>query len=178
MALTGTRPGWSVTAVNLLPGDFRRECIMTERDQRPTDGDNLFRRVLIVATGFALAVMIASVGSIRTGEAGLRFVWHWSVLIWSLAGAFCAWPFWRLVWAVQDKPSSKNKLRLGLFCAFLLALGLAGFLYPLRYTAADYRAELLEGLLFAAIVLGAGAAMLFALARAFARADSESPPRR
>jgi cation transport ATPase len=147
---------------------------MDAAGQSQPNSDRQFRRLLILATSLALAVMIASVGSIRTSGAGLQFVWHWSVLIWSLLGALCAWPFWRLVWAVQDRPSPRNKLRLVLFCALMFALGLAGFLYPLRYAAPAYRSDLIEGLIAAVLVLAAGGAMLYVLGRAFSRADSHS----
>lgn len=147
---------------------------MPDNPQPTTDSDKLFRRLLIGATAFALGVMIASVGSIRTSGSGLQFVWHWSVLIWSLLGALCAWPFWHLVWAVQDNPSRSNKLRLALFCVLMLGLGVGGFLYPLRYTAPAYREDLLEGLIAAVLVLSAGGSMLFFLGRAFSRADSNS----
>lgn len=150
---------------------------MTDTGPRQSQSDKVFRRILIIATAVALAVMIASVGSIRTSGAGLQFVWHWFVLLWSLSGALCAWPFWRLVWAAQDQPSSRNKFRLAAFCLFMLGLGLASFLYPLRFTAPAYRDDLIEGLALAVLVLSAGAGMLYFLGRAFSRADSNSSRR-
>ena len=147
-------------------------------DPRPAqpNSDQLFRRLLIAATAFALAVMIASVGSIRPGGDGLRFVWHWPVLIWSALGGLCAWPFWRFVWAVQDRPTPRNKLRLALFCLLMLALGLAGFLYPLRFTNRMYRNDLIAGLALAVLVLSSGGSMLYFLGRAFTRADTPAQP--
>ncbi len=150
---------------------------MTGPGQQQSDNDAPFRRLLIVATGLALAVMAISVASIRPGSAGLQFEWRWPALLWGAAAAVCAWPFWRLVWAVQENPSPRNKRRLTLFCGLMLALGLAGFLYPLRFTAPSYRWDLVIGLVVALVVLAAVAVMLYGLARAFARADSDSPPR-
>ena len=60
----------------------------------------------------------------------------------------------------------------------MIALGLAGFLYPLRYTAPGYRNDLLVGLVCAVLVVSAVAAMIFFLGRAFLQADSKSKPNR
>lgn len=137
-----------------------------------------FKWIVVLATGLALAGLAGSAAALQpSGASGLQFTWHWSVLAWAAGAGLCAWPFWRLVWAVQDNPSRKNKNRLAVFCAFLLLIGLALFLYPIRFGSQAYRSEAFSGLVLAALFLAGGAALLYALARAFSR-DEQAQERK
>jgi hypothetical protein len=148
---------------------------MPDDDQRYLPADTTFKRLVVGATGLALAFVVGSAASLeRTGPEEVRFAWHWSILPWSLGAGFCVWPFWRLVWSLQERPTRKGKLRLGLYCALLLIIGLAAFLYPSRFGSAVYRSDAFRGLALAGAFLAAGAGLLFALSRALARADARA----
>ena len=152
---------------------------MPAPDEKYLPTDKTFKVIVIGSSGLALATVTGSAAALEHSPGqGLHFAWHWSVLVWSAAAALCAWPFWRLVWAVQECPTRKTKARLLAFCFFLLLLGLGLFLYPMRFTSAAFRSEALVGLALAAVFLGIGAALLCALARAFSSEEPAPPTKR
>ena len=151
---------------------------MTENRERCLPGDRVFRRFVVGATALALGAILGSAAALRrTGPDGVGFAWSWAVLAWGAGAAACAWPFWHLVWAVQENPTRRTKILLVCWCAVLLVLGLGAFLYPIRFISPTYRNDVLVGLVVAVFVLAAGAGMLYGLARAFTRDESESERR-
>ena len=134
--------------------------------------DKAFRRIVVGSTGLGLSLMIASLASIRIGEQlGLKFTWHWTILIWMAATAFWNSRFWSVVWDVQTHPSPAGKKKLGIYCAILMAIGVAAFLYPVRFISQAYRLDISKGLITAVIFLGCGAWVAWKLVRCFLEHD-------
>jgi hypothetical protein len=146
---------------------------MLDNKQRYLPADKTFKRVVLAATALALAFVVGSAACVQRGPADqMTFAWHWSVMLWGLGAAASAWPFWRLVWAVQERPTRRTKTQLVLYCIGLLALGLGAFLYPSRFGSVILRSDAFEGLALAAVFLLVGACLLFALSRALSRDDN------
>ena len=117
--------------------------------------DKLFKRIVVSSTGLGLALMVASLASIRIGKTeGLQFVWHWTILLWMAAAAVWNWRFWNVVWEVQASPTAGAKKKLAVYCGILLAIGLGAFLYPIRFIEQSYLGGISAGLLTAFSFLG------------------------
>lgn len=127
---------------------------------------------MVGSTGLAVALMLGSVAAVQFGKAqGLQFQWHWSILLVMGLGAFWNWRFWKVIWNAHDAPNRNFRGKLVVAFAFLFALGLATFLYPMRFVAADYFFPISRGLLTAAFFLGTMFWLIYKLGRGFMNAD-------
>ena len=116
--------------------------------------------------------MLASVAAVQFGKANaLQFGWHWSILIVMGLGFYWNAGFWTLIWRSYDTPGlNLRKKLLGSF-AFLLGIGLATFLYPIRFVAAEHHIEISRGLVTAVMFLGVMGMLIYKLGRGFVSAD-------
>src|SRR3954449_10151520 len=93
-----------------------------------------FRRIVVGSTGLGLALMFASLASIRmNNSAGLQFTWHWTILLWMIAAAIWNWRFWTVVWRAVANPTPAAKRKLFLYMATLAGFGIGAFLYPIQF---------------------------------------------
>ena len=106
-----------------------------------------------------------------TDAKGFHFDWTWLTLLWMALGALYNWVFWRAIWEVADRPTPRAKARFAAMVAGLIAAGVFGFLYPLRFLAPNKLPDISFGLVIAVIFLGGiGVAMWF-VARGLGQAD-------
>ncbi len=118
--------------------------------------------------------MLASVAAVQIGKTrGLSFGWHWSVAVVMVAGALWNWRFWNVIWEAQDGNAPKLKLKLGMYFAILMALGLGTFLYPIRFVSAEYHLGISRGLVTAVLFLGTMGWLIYKLGRGFLNMDEE-----
>jgi hypothetical protein len=126
----------------------------------------------MASTGLGIALMLASVAAVQFGKAqSLQFAWHWSIAVVMFLGAYWNWRFWKLIWKAQDAPTPGLKRNIGLAFAFLLALGLGTFLYPIRFISAEYHLPISRGLATAVLFLGTMVWLIYKLGRGFMNAD-------
>jgi hypothetical protein len=134
--------------------------------------DKLLRRIVVGSTGLGIALMLASVAAVQFGKAqSLQFAWHWSIAVVMFLGAFWNYRFWNLIWKAYDTPTSNLRRSITFAFAALLALGLATFLYPIRFISAEYHLAISRGLLTAVVFLGTMGWLIFKLGRGFIQAD-------
>lgn len=114
------------------------------------------RRLIALATGLALAGMLASLAVVDLGGAGkLVLRWHWAAVPLTVLGLWLGWRFWGLLWAAEADPSPAGRRRLLRFSAGLVGLALVSFAYPMRFIQAERRNEVFLGLGLAILVLSA-----------------------
>ncbi|MGV3774138.1 MAG: hypothetical protein ACO1QB_14655 [Verrucomicrobiales bacterium] len=119
--------------------------------------DSNFKRIVVVSTALGFAFMVGLISSIQGKNAqGLVFGWHWPVLVWIAAAVLSNAVFWRVAGNVQANPSPGNKKRFILGCLFMGAIGVAAFLYPMRFSEKSFTHwfSLIKGLVTAVIFLG------------------------
>jgi hypothetical protein len=117
--------------------------------------DKTFKRVVVFSTGLGLASMLASLAAIRIGKVeGLQFTWHWSIILWMVIATVWNWRFWNVVWLTQTEPTPERKRVLKVYCGILFLIGLAAFLYPIRFIERSYWAGVATGLATAFTFLG------------------------
>jgi hypothetical protein len=140
--------------------------------------DRTFRKVVVGSTGLGIALMLASLAAVQFGKSsGLQFQWHWSIAVVMVLGAFWNWRFWNVVWAAQDAPDGKLRGRLMTAFAFLFALGIGTFLYPMRFVASEHHLGISRGLVTAVLFLGILFWLLYKLGRGFLDADKTEAAR-
>jgi hypothetical protein len=134
--------------------------------------DKLLRRIVVASTGLGIALMLASLAAVQFGKAhSLQFAWHWSIAAVMVLGAYWNWRFWKLIWKTYDAPAANLKRNIIIAFALLLALGLATFLYPIRFISAEYHVPISHGLATAVLFLGTMGWLIYKLGRGFVNAD-------
>lgn len=135
--------------------------------------DRTFKRIVVASTGLGLACMLASVAAIRIGHGtGLSFGWHWSIVVVTLSVVLWNWRFWDLLWALQEEATEKKKRKLGVHLGILLLLGIACFLYPIRFIAQGYMNGIVKGLLTAGSFLGTMFWLIYKSGKALGEIDA------
>lgn len=150
------------------------ESIDMQESEKSLFQDKMLRKIVTGSTGLGLALMFASLASIQFGNGhGLRFRWHWTILLWMAAAAVWNSRFWKALWQIQETPAPSPRLRkkVTVYSWILLLMGLGAFLYPIRFIAETYRADIGRGLITAALFLGTLVWMVFRFGRAFIQAD-------
>ena len=137
-------------------------------------------RIVGLATGLAFGTMVGSLFAVRNSPGGLVFELNAASVIAFLAAGVLAWFYWRMVakLATGAVPGMKPKFppRFAAFSAALALIGLAAFLYPLRFIPAEKRADIFIGLLLAVAVLS-GVGFVMWKVRNFLEADAERTER-
>jgi hypothetical protein len=128
--------------------------------------DKLFRRIATGSSGLGFAAMMGWLASLNLSDrCTFQFSWHWSIPLWMTAAAIFNWRLWDALWHFQDGPSPKTKLRLTIFVVASIAMGLAAFLYPIRFIASEHYRDILRGLVTGAIFLGIVGGIMIAISR-------------
>ena len=134
--------------------------------------DKMLRKIVTGSTGLGLALMFASLASIQFGNGhGLRFRWHWSILLWMTAAALWNSRFWKALWQVQETPTLRLRKKVTTYSWIVLLTGRGALLYPIRFISETYWADIGRGLVTAARFLGTLVWMVFRFGRAFIQAD-------
>lgn len=118
--------------------------------------DNIFVRIISLATAMGFAGMLGSLACMYRGPNG-RFVIGWSG--WSIplgaAGFVAGLGFWRLLWRAEAEQDPKHPIRRW-WIRYSIGLGVLAFgcfVYPIRFVDPVRRQEVLLGLLMAIGVL-------------------------
>jgi len=127
-----------------------------------------FFRIVRASTALALGGMVAALEALRRSPVGFTF--HVSVWTFVAFAAGCAAGlfYWRL--------AARSRLASRMGTALLLAAGVGGFLYPLRFVPADKMGEIAIGLSFAVCALTIVVFLLWRLKRFF-EADNDAVER-
>jgi hypothetical protein len=140
--------------------------------------DKQFRRIVVGSTGLGLACMLASLAAIRIDpQEGLRFGWHWSILLVGAVALIWNARFWKAVWASQREGQPRAGRALSWHVAGLAALGLGSFLYPIRFIERSEWLDVSKGLVTAVLFLGVLCWLMIKWARGFAEFDASEQKR-
>lgn len=122
--------------------------------------------------------MLASLAAIRIEPgAGLRFAWHWSIVVVGAIAFVWNARFWKAVWETQQEGRTGAGRKLGWHVAGLAALGFGSFLYPIRFIQQSERLDVSKGLITAVIFLGILCWLMFKWAKGFAEFDASEQKR-
>jgi len=117
--------------------------------------------------------MLGSAAAVRIGkEAGLQFIWHWTIAVVALVAIVWNWRFWRVVWQLQETPDRKTKNKLGFYLGVLFLLGIGSFLYPIRFVELSYLSGIAKGLVTAVIFLGTMFWLIYKCGKGLAEIDA------
>lgn len=140
---------------------------MQSPEQTPSsNGDVLFRKIIIVSTALSLAVAYGWLaGFVRQADGDMTFHWRRLVLIWALIGYASTVYFWRKIWPPANLKATRIGIVLGVIAAALP--GIWWLIFPLRSQSGAQLREVTEGLIAAAIVLAFGGWLIFRLGKVF-----------
>src|SRR5215471_17089406 len=126
-------------------------------NSKPESGvglEPLFRHIVVISTTLAFCTMLAVLGgTVIDPTNGLSFQWHWTVLLWVLAGLVSVPWVWNAVWKTTDDPVPANKSTLRKAIMLFCVVALCSFLYPLRKVLAHRGGPYITGFLVAAVAL-------------------------
>jgi cytochrome c biogenesis protein CcdA len=131
-------------------------------DQTRSTQDRDLRRIMIYGSSVGTGIAAASLEALKPNFAFVVSPSTFAVGLLVTAGFV---GYWKLMFAAKQG-RAWNWLRVAT-TAIVAALGITGFLYPVRFVAPDRFPELAGGLARAAIGLAFGAAMLLACKRFF-----------
>jgi hypothetical protein len=120
--------------------------------------------MVVFSAGLGLAILVGSMASLRPGpQRWLQFEWNWSMPLWAAAAWLLNNRWWKSVWELQDHPEATPAARKSFlrYSALLALLGIATFLYPIRFAAGENYRALAEGLLKAIAALSFVGWMLY-----------------
>jgi hypothetical protein len=112
-------------------------------------------RIIIYCLSLAFSVLVASLETVRHDAAGLSFELSWRTLVVFALGALFFVPCFKVIF------QSSNRKSRAIALAAVCAVGVAAFLYPLRYVPMEKHGEIFVGLAIATVLLsGIGIALL------------------
>jgi hypothetical protein len=123
-------------------------------------------RIIVYSLSLAFSVLVASLETVRHGASGLSFELSWrTIVVFALSALFFV-PCFKVIFQ-----SSNRKARV-VALASVCAVGVAAFLYPLRYVPVEKHGEIFIGLAIATVLLsGIGIALL--VINRFLNSDAE-----
>lgn len=135
--------------------------------------ESSFRKVMVWSTGLGLAALFGSMAALRPGDGRwLQFGWNWMILVWAVAAWLLNGRWWAAVLEMQDRPNPESRKRLLRYSVLLGLLGLAAFLYPIRFAAGEHYRALTEGLIKAVAALSFVGWMLYRTGRLLVAQDA------
>lgn len=135
-----------------------------------------FIRIAMFSTALGVGVVAASLYSLRKAPSGLTFDLTIGSVVAFIAGAVAGWWYWRAVGKLvlaHAEGSSERRTKLRIYSGLLVLLGVAAFLYPIRFVPPENLRPVLEGLGMAFLVLTGVGVVLWQIKRYLDR-DSES----
>ena len=112
-------------------------------------------RIIIYCLSLAFSVLVASLETVRHGASGLSFELSWRTFVVFVLGGLFFVPCFKVIFQ-----SSNRKARV-VALASVCEVGVAAFLYPLRYVPKEKHGEIFIGLAIATVLLsGIGIALL------------------
>lgn len=135
-----------------------------------------FLRIAMFSTALGVGVVAASLYSLRKTPSGLGFELTIGSVVAFIIGAAAGWWYWRMVGKLvlaSAEGSTERRAKLRIYSAVLIILGIAAFLYPIRFVPPENVREVVAGLGMAFLVLTGVALVLWQIKR-FLDRDSES----
>lgn len=127
-------------------------------------------RVMVVGTAISFGFMFALLQTLRVDASGWSFTVSSGTAVAFLAGAGLTTGAWML--ALRGRgPGRRNPLRL--LSPIVLAVGLVGFLYPLRFMPVDKLPDIAIGLCLATVALSIVGALIWQISRFLEQEASE-----
>lgn len=124
-------------------------------------------RIIVYCLSLAFSVLVASLETVRHGDAGFAFHISWRTLFVLLVSASFFVVCFKAIFH-----STRRKLRRAAL-AVVSMIGLGAFLYPLRFVPLEKFGDIFFGLAIAASLVSAIAAALYGVNR-FLNADAEA----
>ncbi len=107
----------------------------------------------------------AAAAALQSFSGGISFKFSIYTLVAAIVGFAMFVAFWKLLFS--RRKDKRTKLLLGAVTAVLIAGGLAGVLYPLKFVARTEFPQLVTGLVAAALALSGGVILLIGCKRFF-----------
>ena len=124
-------------------------------------------RIIVYCLSLAFSVLVASLETVRHDASGLSFQLSWRTLVVFVLGALFFVPCFKVVF---QSPNRKSRI---IALASVCVVGVAAFLYPLRYVPMEKHGEIFIGLAIATVLLsGIGIALL--VINRFLNTDAQS----
>jgi hypothetical protein len=127
-------------------------------------------RIIIYCLSLAFSVLIASLETVRPAQDGFAFEVSWRTAVAFLIGAAITVPCFRTMFLSPSKARRNSAL------ALVVVIGVASFLYPLRFVPSEKFGAIFVGLSIAACALSVIGVVLFGINR-FLNADQHATER-
>lgn len=124
-------------------------------------------RIIIYCLSLAFSVLIASLETVRSARDGFAFEVSWRTAVAFLLGAALTVPCFRTIFL------SPNKARRNAALTVVVVIGVASFLYPLRFVPSEKFGAIFTGLTIAACTLSVIGVILLTINR-FLNADQRA----
>ncbi len=129
-----------------------------------------FLRIVQFATAFAFGVTAGSHYALEQTGSGFVLRFSFGVIPAFLAGAAIGWSYWHLILRRAEQTGAK---RFRIYSWVLVAIGLACFLYPIRYVKRGALSDVVQGVLMAFVLVGVIGVLLWLVARLLNAPDRE-----
>lgn len=135
---------------------------------QPDKNERDIRRIMVIGTAIGVGCMAASLESLRASPSGFSFQITIRTFVAFVLAAALMIPFWRIAFEIVSGKQVRSR---HIWAALLiLVLGIAAFLYPLRFVPANVRPDLFTGLILAIFALSVLAFILVRIVK-FLNAD-------
>ncbi|HZV33650.1 MAG TPA: hypothetical protein VFB72_03670, partial [Verrucomicrobiae bacterium] len=105
------------------------------------------RRIMVAGTAIAFGCMAGSLEALRGGPGGFSFQISWRTFLAFAVGGLAVVPFWNIVFGLVS--NNRTRSRHVRAAILFLLIGIAAFLYPLRFIPKEKLPEVYTGLVFA-----------------------------
>lgn len=113
---------------------------MATQINKQAESNTAISRIIVGALSLAYAALLASLEALRSKPTGFSFDVSWATLLAFFMGAALAVPAFQIIFG-----SRRRRLRLAAL-VLMVAIGLASFLYPLRFVPGDNLPAVLFGM--------------------------------
>ena len=113
---------------------------MATQTDKQAESNTAISRIIVGALSLAYAALLASLEALRSKPTGFSFDVSWATLVAFCMGAALAVPAFQIIFG-----SRRRRLRLAAL-VLMVAIGLASFLYPLRFVPGDNLPAVLFGM--------------------------------
>ena len=131
-----------------------------------------FLRIVQFATAFAFGVTAGALYALEHTGSGFVLKFSFGVIPAFLTGAAVGWAYWHLILRRAEQTGAK---RFKIYSWLLVAIGLACFLYPIRYVKRGALSDVVQGVLMAFILVGFIGLLLWFVARLLNAPEREKP---
>lgn len=149
-------------AISPVPKTRETAKIVKEKSNAAKNARDL-RRIIVLGTSIGFGCVVGSLEALRPSHAGFTFQITGRSFVAFAIGAILVFPFWRIIFSPSQSAHQTASRRWAMI--FLAILGLASFLYPLRFIPNEKISSLLIGLGAAICALTGVAGLLWMMKR-------------